>query len=176
MRLLTVGHGTLSAGELTELLTGAGVCALVDVRTAPGSRRNPQFNRVELARWLPEAGITYRWCQALGGFRKVRPDSSNVVLRNDSFRGYADYMESSEFALALDELLDGARTAAGPSCVMCAETLWWRCHRRLIADAAVVLKGAEVEHLMHSGQLRAHVPTPGVRRRDGYLVYDVVAG
>jgi uncharacterized protein (DUF488 family) len=107
----------------------------------------------------------------LGGFRKPRAESCNVGLRHPSFRAYADYMETREFLEALDELL--ALAAKSPTAVMCSESVWWRCHRRLIADAAVLLRGAEVQHLMHDGKLRAHVLTEGVRVTDeGILRYD----
>src|SRR5687768_8156825 len=97
LRLLTVGHGTASQDEFGELLAGAGVQALVDVRIAPGSRKFPHFGKDLLAEWLPGAGVAYRWEKRLGGFRKLPPDSPDVALRNDSFRAYAAYMRSSEF-------------------------------------------------------------------------------
>lgn len=163
--LLTVGHGASSAEDLTGRLHRAGVAHLVDVRTAPGSRRHPQFARAALAEWLPAAGVAYRWEPDLGGWRRPRPDSPNVALRNDSFRGYADYMDSATFTTALDGVAgeaDRFRTA-----VMCSETLWWRCHRRLIADAATLLLGFEVRHLTGDGRLAPHRLTDGVRRAEG---------
>ena len=171
MRLLTVGHGTLSATELVELLDGAEVTRLVDVRSAPGSRRHPHMARDQMERWLGEADIDYRWEPALGGRRKTLAGSPNTALRHPSFRGYADHMASPEFTPALDHLLDeaSAQTTAG----MCAETLWWRCHRRLLADAAVLLRGAEVLHLDHRGQLHEHVLTDGVRVVGEHVQYDV---
>jgi uncharacterized protein (DUF488 family) len=173
-RLLTFGHGTASAGELASLIRDAGIEQVVDVRTVPKSRRHPQFWREEMERWVPElSGSAYRWQPALGGFRPVQRDSSNVALRHPSFRAYADYMETDAFAVALDELLAGAvdtRTA-----IMCSETLWWRCHRRLISDASELLHGARVLHLMHDGKLRPHVLTAGVRvTAAGTLRYDVL--
>lgn len=169
-RLFTVGHGTLSSDELAAVLQGAGIEALIDVRTAPGSRRNPQFARAEMQRWLPAAGVDYRWAQQLGGFRRPRPDSPNTALRHEGFRGYADYMASPAFTDALHEVLDEARRRA--VAVMCAESLWWRCHRRLIADAAVLLHQVEVVHLGHDGQTVAHRPTEGARVDGDHLVYD----
>src|SRR2546421_7902264 len=103
--LLTFGHGTATAGQMTELLRGAGVAALVDVRTAPGSRRHPHVARAELERWLPEAGIAYRWEKRLGGFRKPGQDSPDVAWREEMFRGYAGHMWTGEFVAAADELL-----------------------------------------------------------------------
>lgn len=171
VRLLSVGHGTLGAGELAHLMTEAGVAEVVDIRTAPGSRRYPHFAREQLARWLPEAGIDYRWEPALGGWRRARPDSVHTSLRHPSFRGYADYMESTEFSTALDRVLGEA--AGRTTAVMCSETLWWRCHRRLVADAAVLARGAEVHHLGHDGRLAAHRITDGARLADGWVRYDV---
>ena len=170
-RLLTLGHGTAAAGELVGLLQGAGVERLVDVRISPGSRRHPQVGRTVMAGWLADAGVAYRWEPELGGRRRPVPGSVNHALRNDSFRGYADHMRTPAFWVALDRLL--AEAAAAPTAVMCSETLWWRCHRRLIADAAVVVRGAEVLHLDHRGRLEPHRPTEGVRRDGDLLVYDV---
>jgi uncharacterized protein (DUF488 family) len=144
--------------------------SVVDVRTAPGSRRHPQFNREELERWLPAAGLAYRWERRLGGFRRASPDSPHSALRHPSFRGYADHLGTAEFA----EALQGVLTEAGerPVTVMCSETLWWRCHRRLIADVVVLLHHWDVHHLGHDGRLFDHRPTGGVRVADGVLLYD----
>ena len=172
-RLLTLGHGTASAEELVALLAEAVVARLVDVRTAPGSRRHPQFRRQAMAGWLAEAGVAYRWEPELGGFRKPEPDSVNHALRHPAFRGYADYMRTPPFWAALDRLLAEAATA--PTVAMCSETLWWRCHRRLLSDAAVLVRGAEVLHLDHRGGLEPHRPTEGVRRDGDLLAYDVGA-
>ncbi|KAF4408816.1 MULTISPECIES: DUF488 family protein [Streptomyces] len=173
--LLTFGHGTLARGELTELLHGAGVEAVVDVRTAPGSRRNPDVAREALSRWMPEQGLGYRWEKRLGGFRKAAPDSPDVFWENASFRGYAGHTRDPDFVAAMDELLRQAGTAR--TAVMCGEAVWWRCHRRLIADFAVLARGSEALHLAHDGRLTAHPPTPGARvRDDGLLVYDVLEG
>ncbi len=169
--LLTFGHGTASAERMTELLRGAGVSVLVDVRTAPGSRRHPHVARAELERWLPEAGFSYRWDKRLGGFRKAAPDSPDTAWREDMFRGYAAHMRTEDFRAAMDEVL--AQAAADRTVVMCAESLWWRCHRRLLADFAVAARGAPVRHLLHDGRIEDHRLSPGLRRRDdGLLVYD----
>ena len=172
LTLLTVGHGTASREEFTSLIERARVQSLVDVRSIPGSRRNPQFGRLELEAWIPDTGISYRWEPELGGFRRRDKDSANVALRHPAFRGYADYMASDPFRHALSAVLaDATRRRV---CVMCAETLWFRCHRRLIADAATLLHGAQVLHLDHRGKLLPHVLTDGVRRRDDdRIVYDV---
>lgn len=173
VRLLTVGHGTLSAADLTGLLGGAGVAHLVDVRSAPGSRRHPHFAKDQMERWLGEADISYRWEPALGGRRRTSAESPNTALRHPAFRGYADHMASPEFAAALDQLLDEAE--AGTTAAMCAESLWWRCHRRLLSDAAVLLRGATVLHLDHRGQLQEHRVTEGARVAGHVVVYDIGA-
>ncbi len=128
-----------------------------------------------MARWVPDlSGACYEWRPELGGFRKARPDSPNLALRHQSFRGYADYMQTPEFRGALDALIEEAE--ARPTAVMCSETLWWRCHRRLIADALVLLHGIDVMHLMHSGAPQEHRPTPGARvLPSGTLQYDATA-
>lgn len=172
--LLTFGHSTAERERIISLLRGAGVEAVVDVRTAPGSRRHPEVSRHRLAEWLPEHGIAYRWEPDLGGFRKPPPDSPDTVWRNYSFRGYAAYTRSRRFVTAMDELLRQAadvRTA-----VMCSEAVWWRCHRRLIADFAVLARGVPACHLMPDASVSAHTVTPGARlREDGLLVYDGAA-
>lgn len=169
--LVTFGHGTASRDQIVELLQSAGIRLVVDIRTAPGSRRVPHVARTELERWLPEAGIAYRWEKRLGGFRRPAPDSPDVVWRNASFRGYAGYTRTEPFRIALEEVL--AAAARRPTAVMCAESVWWRCHRRIVADVVMVGYGWRVVHLGHDGRLTEHVPTEGVRRRpDGLLVYD----
>lgn len=165
--LLTVGHGTHPQEDFVALLRGAGVTHVVDVRTAPGSRRYPWFRREALAGWLPEAGIAYDHEPDLGGFRKPLPDSPNAGWRNVSFRGYADHMRTPEFWAALDRVL----ALPGTPVVMCSESVWWRCHRRLVADAALVGREVAVEHLMPDGRTAPHRPTEGVRRDGGLLVY-----
>ena len=169
--LLTFGHGTAPQEQMTELLKNAGVVVLVDIRTAPGSRRQPQVARAELERWLPEAGIAYRWEKRLGGFRKAPPDSPDVVWREEMFRGYAAHMRTAGFLAATDEVL--AQASADATAVMCSESLWWRCHRRLLADFVSAVRDVPVRHLLHDGRLEEHRLSPGLRRRDdGVLVYD----
>jgi uncharacterized protein (DUF488 family) len=171
MALLTFGHGTASPDEIAGLLTGAGVDALVDVRTAPGSRRNPHVARTELERWLPERGISYRWDKRLGGWRKPRPDAPDVAMRNQAFAGYTAHGRSADFRTAVEQLLADAE--AGRTVVMCAESVWWRCHRKMIADFVLLARGVPVLHLMHDGRLQPHVPSNLARlREDGLLVYD----
>ena len=169
--LLTFGHGTATAEQMTELLRGADVAVLVDIRTAPGSRRHPHVARAELERWLPEAGISYRWEKRLGGFRKSGPDSPDTAWREDMFRGYAAHMRTEDFLAAVDGVL--AQASADPTAVMCSESLWWRCHRRLLANFVSVVRDTPVRHLLHDGRLEEHRLSPGLRRRDdGLLVYD----
>lgn len=171
MTLYTVGHGTADADELTTLLRGAGIAAVVDVRTAPGSRHNPDMTRSAMVEWLPAAGIGYRWERRLGGWRRDPPDSPDTALRNRSFAGYAAHMRSAEFGVALDEVLRDAAEQA--TTVLCSESVWWRCHRRLIADVAQLARDVPVRHLMHDGRATEHRPTDGVRLgADGMLVYD----
>jgi uncharacterized protein (DUF488 family) len=169
--LLTFGHGTAPDEKIVALLDGAGVRGLVDVRTAPGSRRSPHVARAELQRWLPEHGIRYRWERRLGGWRKARPDSPDTALRTVAFAGYAAHMRSAEFRSAIDELLDeatGTRTA-----IMCAESVWWRCHRRMVADFLTLVRDVPVVHLLHDGRLQPHAASDLARvREDGLLVYD----
>lgn len=158
--LLTFGHGTLPQDDVVALLHDAGVRRLVDVRRFPGSRRHPHVARDELERWLPAAGIAYRWEQRLGGRRRADPGASEVDLwwQVDAFRAYAAYTRTDDFRSALDELLAGA--AAARTAVMCSETVWWRCHRRLISDVAVLLHDADVQHLGTTDGSRRTGPPP----------------
>jgi uncharacterized protein (DUF488 family) len=171
VELLTVGHGALVAEQFAGLLLDRGIELLVDVRSFPGSRRNPHFGRERMEQWVPEAGVDYRWERRLGGRRRVRPDSVNVALRNEAFRGYADHMDSAEFRTALADVLGLAATRR--TAVMCSESVWWRCHRRLLADTAVLVEGAAVDHVMHDGRMVPHPVTEGARRAGDHVVYDV---
>jgi uncharacterized protein (DUF488 family) len=154
--LYTLGHSTRSFDELLALLRENGVARLLDVRTVPRSRHNPQFNTEVLATSLAQAGLGYTHRRDLGGLRKPRKDSPNQGWKNASFRGYADYMQTEEFASALQELLVEAERE--PVAIMCAEALPWRCHRSLISDALTV-RGAQVRHIMGPGKQKAHVLT-----------------
>ena len=170
--LFTVGHGTASQEDFTRLLRAAGTDSLVDVRIGPGSRKYPHFGKDRMADWLPAAGIGYRWERRLGGFRKLPPDSPDTALRNESFRAYAAYMRSEDFAAAVAELVTGSQAVR--TAIMCSETLWWRCHRRLISDHCVLLANLPVEHLMPPDKAVPHVPTKGVRVLGNELRYDVL--
>lgn len=169
--VFTVGHGARPAAELVAILLEADIELLVDVRRFPGSRRHPHFGRDALQESLPAAGIAYEWRgEALGGRRKPLPDSPNVAWRVDAFRGYADHLASTEFRAELLEVEE--RAASVRQAVMCAETLWWRCHRRLIADA-LVSDGFEVVHL-GMGRDDPHELNEAARRDErGVLIYDV---
>ena len=164
----TVGHSTRSWEEFLALLHAYRIGALADVRRFPGSRRYPWFASEALAGSLPPAGIGYLWLPQLGGRRKVQPGSPNGGWRNPSFQGYADHIASAEFAEGLAALLDlaaGRRTA-----VMCAEAVWWRCHRALIADV-LKLSGIEVVHILDAGHAQPHPYTAPARIVDGRLGY-----
>ena len=144
-QIWTIGHSTRTADEFVALLRGVDITGLADVRTIPKSRRHPHFAREALAERLAREGVAYRHFPALGGLRKPRADSPNGAWRNLSFRGYADHMQSPEFANAIAELLrfaDERRVA-----VMCAEAVWWQCHRMLISDA-LVARHVEVQHIV----------------------------
>jgi uncharacterized protein (DUF488 family) len=151
--LFTIGHSTRAIGELLALLAEHGIETLVDVRRFPASRRHPQFSREALAASLAAAGIAYLHEPDLGGRRQPRPDSPNTAWRVAAFRGYADYMASEPFAAALERLLRSA--ARSRTAMMCAEAVPWRCHRRLIADAATAA-GAEVLHVLGPGRADRH--------------------
>jgi uncharacterized protein (DUF488 family) len=167
--ILTVGHSNHEEGEFVELLRGAGVELIADVRRYPGSRRQPHFERTALAAVLLEAGIGYRWLgESLGGRRKPLPDSANGAWESDQFRGYADHMASEEFAAGLAELEELARQQR--VAVMCAEAWWVRCHRRLIADA-LTARGWHVLHLESNGRLAEHDLTDFAVVEDGIVTY-----
>lgn len=174
-RVFTAGHGTRTIEELAGLLSEGGVELLVDVRRFPGSRRHPHFARESLEESLPSFGIRYDWRgEELGGRRSRARDGSSrhPAWRNDAFGAYADYMDTPEFRAALERLEGEARDGTSLA-VMCAETLWWRCHRRLIADA-LLMHGFEVVHLIQPGSSAPHPANEAARRGDdGYPVYDV---
>ena len=167
-RIYTIGHGNRTLDELVEALRSHRITQLADVRSFPGSRRNPQFGREELGRSLPAHGIAYLWMKDLGGRRRSHPDSPNTAWRVEGFRAYADYMETPAFAVALDELVRLARKSA--IAYMCAERLWWQCHRRLISDALTV-RGLEVVHILDAAKSEQHKLTPFLTVENGRLLY-----
>ena len=158
--VLTVGHSTRPLGEFIALLEAHSVARLIDVRTVPRSRHNPQFNRDTLATALVATGIGYEHLAGLGGFRRTHPGSANTGWRNVSFRGYADYMQTSEFADNLAGLV--ARATRERIVLMCAEALPWRCHRSLIADALLV-HGLRAEEIVSATRRQVHALTPFAR-------------
>ncbi len=151
--VFTIGHSNHSLETLVGLLRAFGVDRLVDVRTVPKSRKWPQFNTDALGASLPERGIEYEHMAALGGRRRAREDSENAGWRNRSFRGYADFAQTESFATALEELCE--RAARETVALMCAEALWWRCHRRLIADRLAVA-GWSVRHITTAAKAEQH--------------------
>ena len=164
----TIGHSTRPLQVFLDLLAGYGIQAVADVRRFPGSRRHPQFAQDALSASLEADGITYRWLPALGGRRRPRSDSPNTAWRNASFRGYADHLGSAEFSAGLDELLElsGRRRTT----LMCAEALWWRCHRALIADV-LCIRGVEVVHILDGQNSVRHPYTSAARVVEGRLSY-----
>jgi uncharacterized protein (DUF488 family) len=172
--LLTYGHGTETAERTAAILQAAAIGLVIDIRIAPGSKRNPQFARAELERWLPAAGIGYRWEKRLGGFRKPSAGNPDTAWRVDMFRGYAEHMRGAEFLAAIGAILAEAASSRSPAvAVMCSESSWRRCHRRLVSDFAQVARGVRVRHLAHDATLEDHQPSDGLRlREDGLLVYD----
>jgi uncharacterized protein (DUF488 family) len=171
MPLHTVGHGTLSQDAFAGLLDEAAIEQVVDIRSYPGSRHNPQFGREAMEAWLPDAGLGYSWLRELGGRRKPQPGSKHTALRNEAFRAYADHMETDEFRHGLAELL--GHEVLDHKVVMCSESVWWRCHRRLLADHLVLVDGVEVVHLMHDGRRTPHPVTEGARVDGDQVIYDV---
>lgn len=171
--VLTVGHGARPAEELLAVLHLAGVTTLIDIRRFPGSRRHPQFGRDALAASLPAGGIRYEWQgEELGGRRSRRVPSRHRALVNAAFGGYADHMDTPAFRGAVRSLAERAETGERLA-VMCAETLWWRCHRSLLADA-LVCRGVDVVHLLDIGRRESHRVRPTMRcGDDGWPVYDV---
>ena len=172
--LLTLGHGTLSQDALGALLSGAGVRRLVDVRRFPASRTSPHVHREELERWLPGSGTAYRWEPRLGGRRRL-PSGEPVLdpwWTVEAFRAYAAHTRTPEFRAALADLR-GDVERDGTVAVMCSESVWWRCHRRLVADVPVLGEGLGVEHLLHDGRRQPHPPAAGARRTpDGLVRWD----
>ena len=165
--IYTIGHSTHSADAFLALLRMHGVTQLADVRTMPMSRRYPHFNRDSLEKFLAASGIRYRHLGGLGGLRKPKRDSTNTAWKHPSFRGYADYMETEAFERAFRELVVFA--SAGPTAVMCAEAVWWRCHRQLLADALLV-QGVPVWHIVGAGA-KPHEMSAFARIRDGKVIY-----
>jgi len=166
--IFTIGHGTRTLEAFIRVLRSFDVNLVADVRTIPRSRHNPQYNMDTLPGSLAESGIDYFHASALGGLRKVRRDSPNTGWRNASFRGFADYMQTPQFEAGLSDLL--ARTGDWRTVLMCAETLPWRCHRSLIADA-LLLKGITALHIFAKGSAKPHTMTSWAKVEGGRITY-----
>ena len=169
MRIWTIGHSTRTIDEFISLLEANGIKLLADVRAWPGSKRYPQFNKEALGESLNTHGIRYEHFPELGGKRKSRPDSRNTAWRNASFRGYADYMETEQFQKGIERLLEIA-SEAGAIAIMCAEAVWWRCHRSLIADY-LKARAVQVLHILSANKVEPHPYTPAARIVNGELSY-----
>ncbi|MGK9065260.1 DUF488 domain-containing protein [Stutzerimonas chloritidismutans] len=167
-RIWTVGHSTRSVETFIALLQQYGIEAIADVRRFPGSRRLPQFTSAALETALADQAIDYQWLEGLGGRRRASHASADSTWRNASFRGYAEHLDSTEFAAALDRLL--ALATARRTAMMCAEVLWWRCHRSMISDV-LKLKGIEVLHIQDERHLSPHPYTSPARLDHGELSY-----
>jgi uncharacterized protein (DUF488 family) len=165
----TIGHSTRSIEEFKQILSNNQIGALVDVRTFPGSRRYPQFNKQQLSQSLHSLGVEYVHLPELGGRRKSRPDSKNTAWNNEGFRGYADHMETSEFKKGIEALLEVARQQR--TTIMCAEAVWWRCHRSLISDF-LKSQGVKVVHIIDAKKSEEHPYTPVARIVNGSLSYE----
>jgi uncharacterized protein (DUF488 family) len=168
-QIWTIGHSTRGINDFISALKANGIRLVADVRTLPGSKRYPQFNRETLADSLGKAGIRYEHLPELGGRRKPRKDSRNMAWRNASFRGYADYMETEEFQKGMERLLHLANEA-GPTAIMCAEAVWWRCHRALISDY-LKARGIQVTHILDANKTEPHPFTSAASIIDGRLNY-----
>ena len=169
----TIGHSTRTIEEFIGLLRSHHITQLVDIRTIPRSRHNPQFNCEELSASLKQAGIAHHHLPGLGGLRHPRPDSSNTGWRNASFRGYADYMQTPQFEESLQELIALAEKA--PTAIMCAEAVQWRCHRSLVADA-LLARGIPVEHIQSETRAQPHSLTPFARIEGTVVTYPAPGG
>lgn len=168
-RIWTIGHSTRTIEEFIGALKANRIKLVADVRLLPGSKRYPQFNKEELARFLRENGIVYEHFPELGGRRKARKDSRNTAWRNKSFRGYADHMETTEFANGIARLQQMANRA-GATAIMCAEAVWWKCHRSLIADY-LKNNGVAVIHIIDARKAEPHPFTSAAKIVDGRLSY-----
>lgn len=168
IQIWTIGHSNRTLEQFTELLTAHQIQLLADVRHFPGSRRLPHFNKENLSKSLPDIGIEYVHFPELGGRRRARPDSPNTVWRNEAFRGYADFMMTPEFHAGIDRLLHHAATKR--TALMCAEALWWQCHRSMISDF-LKAAGHEVIHILAVNKTEMHPFTSAARIVDGKLSY-----
>ena len=173
MNIWTIGHSNRSLDEFLAMLAAFEINVLADVRRFPGSKKHPHFNQESLAESLAAAGISYEFFPELGGRRKARPDSPNTAWRNESFRAYADYMETDEYRAGVERLLGNLRPPLAKArrvAIMCSEAVWWRCHRSLIADY-LKSAGVAVEHILSPKKSEPHPYTTAARLVDGRLSY-----
>jgi uncharacterized protein (DUF488 family) len=168
LTVYTIGHSTRALDEFVALLHAHGVTQLADIRTIPRSRRHPHFVGLAMSESLPAAGISYRHFAGLGGLRKPLADSPNSGWRHAGFRGYADYMQTPAFEAALEDLIVWSTEA--PTAVMCAEAVWWQCHRQLVADA-LAARGIEVRHITSARAAPVHALTSFARVDEGRVTY-----
>jgi uncharacterized protein (DUF488 family) len=170
LTVFTIGHSNHPIERFLELLKQHAIEELADIRRFPGSRKHPHFNRERLQEILDAQGIAYRWLESLGGRRGAASNavSENLAWRNVSFRNYADYLATEEFRAGVGGLVED--TSQRRTAMMCAEGLWWQCHRRLVSDY-LAANGVAVEHIMPNGQLKPHVLTPGAVVADGRVTY-----
>jgi uncharacterized protein (DUF488 family) len=169
VKIFTIGHSTRSIADFLAMLQSFDIQVLADIRSLPGSNKHPQFNQDALSRSLSEAGIRYIHMPALGGRRRPKPDSVNTAWRSKAFMGYADYMETPEFKTAIEQLEQIA--AKEKVAYMCAEAVWWRCHRSLVSDY-LKARGWEVCHIMDIGKCTTHPYSSPARVEQGNLFYD----
>jgi uncharacterized protein (DUF488 family) len=166
--IFTIGHSTRSLEDLIAMLKAHGIQRLIDVRSVPRSRTNPQFNRETLPAGLARHGIAYQHEPRLGGLRRARADSVNLAWKNTNFRGYADYMSTVDFQQAVERLTEAGRRER--VAIMCAEAVPWRCHRSLVADV-LTARGVPVEHVMSAAKSQPHTMTPFARVKEGRVTY-----
>jgi uncharacterized protein (DUF488 family) len=169
LRIFTIGHSNRTMDDFLRLLEAHGVKRLVDIRTIPRSRHNPQFNAETLGKSLHAAGIDYQPMKELGGLRHAKRDSINTGWKNASFRGFADYMQTPEFAAAIEKLIKVAG-AGKPTAVMCAEAVPWRCHRSLVADA-LIARNIDAQHIMSATRAEPHEMTSFARVHGAEITY-----
>lgn len=171
--IYSFGHGTATQEEIISHLKIHGIELLVDVRSFPGSKHNPHVGRDRMQYWIPEAGIEYRWMPELGGFRPHNDECDHdIIWRNKSFRNYAGYTRSAEFIAGMKQLKEAG--SKKKTAFMCSESVWWRCHRRIMSDFFTVACGMKVGHIMHDHKIYPHIPTEGVRLRPKHndIIYD----
>lgn len=168
LTIFTIGHSTRTAADFAGLLEAHGILQVADVRLVPQSRRHPHFSRDALAGFLAGRGITYRHLPALGGLRRPRADSPNTAWQHPGFRGYADHMQTDEFRRGLTALTQFASLC--PTTVLCAEAVWWHCHRRLLADALTV-RGVPVRHILSASEAKPHELSEFARAHGDGVIY-----